>query len=152
MRSSSFVFLLGLVVGIQGCFFGDDEAVHRSPPGGSGGSSSSAANAPSSACTESEPQILALDMQPSATLASAGDYEISGTIRYTCSGVTVQAHVLDPDGYVRWAATPGSAAPMNLSLRFAASQKGQVVQYEVSVFDSRGNQSWPPLRQSVTLE
>jgi hypothetical protein len=150
MRSSSFLSFLGLVVGLQGCFLGDDDSGHRSPSGGS--SSSSTSSAPSSACTESSPQILALDMQPSATVGTEGDYEISGTIRYTCSGVIVQAHVYNPDGYVRWAATPGSTAPMNLSLRFAASQKGQVIQYEVSVYDARGSESWPPLRQSVTLE
>jgi hypothetical protein len=161
MRSPSFLSLLGLIVivgslgCIQGCFFGDDDAVHRSPPSSSGsgsGSGNGTASAPGSACTESRPQILALDMQPSATVGSQGDYEISGTIRYSCSGVTVQAHVYDPDGYVRWAPSPAGGAPATLSLRFAASQKGQTVQYEVSVFDALGNQSWPPLRQSVTLE
>ena len=77
---------------------------------------------------------------------------MKGTIRYSCSGVSVQAHVFSPDGYVRWAPTPKANEPAPLSLRFAASQKGTIVEYEVSVFDAAGNQSWPPLRQSVSLE
>ncbi len=91
-------------------------------------------------------------MQPSASVGAAGDYEISGTIRSSCSAVTVEAHVFNPDGYVRWATSPSASAETKLSLRFAASQKGDVVQYEISTYDARGNESWPPLRQSVTLE
>ncbi len=91
-------------------------------------------------------------MAPSAQISSAGDYEIKGTIRYSCSGVTVQAHVFSPDGYVRWAPSPSTSANAPLSLRFAGSQKGQTVQYEISVLDAAGSESWPPLRQSATLE
>jgi hypothetical protein len=64
----------------------------------------------------------------------------------------VEAHVFNPDGYVRWAVSPGGTSETKLSLRFAASQKGDVVQYEVSTYDALGTESWPPLRQSVTLE
>jgi hypothetical protein len=150
MRSPSFLCFLGLVLGLQGCFFGDDD-VHRSSSGTSGaGGFTGTSSAP--ACSESRPQILALDMQPSATVGAAGDYEITGTIRSSCSAVTIEAHVLEPDGYVRWAASSGASAETKLSLRFAASQKGDVVQYEISTYDARGNESWPPLRQSVTLE
>lgn len=91
-------------------------------------------------------------MQPSASLNSAGDYEITGTIRYSCSGVSVQAHVFTPEGFVRWAPSERPGDPATLSLRFAASEKGQTITYEVIVLDAKGSQSWPPLRQSVTLE
>ena len=147
MRSSfpclTFAFALLPVLALPGCFIGDDETTHSSPS-----SSRPIGSAPS--CAESRPQILGLDMAPSAQISSAGDYEIKGTIRYSCSGVTVQAHVLSPDGYVRWAPSASANAP--LSLRFAGSRKGQTVQYEISVLDASGNESSPPLRQSAALE
>jgi hypothetical protein len=39
-----------------------------------------------------------------------------------------------------------------ITVRFAGSLKGRNAGYEVSVFDAKGHQSWPPLRQYVTLE
>ena len=148
MRTSfpclTFAFAFALAA-LAGCFIGDDDTTHSSPP-----SSRPLGSAPP--CAESRPQLLGLDMNPSAQISSAGDYEIKGTIRYSCSGVTVQAHVLSPDGYVRWAPSPSASANAPLSLRLAGSLKGQTVQYEISVFDASGNESWPRLRQSAALE
>ena len=140
-------FALFALSTLQACFLTDDG--RRAPSSSSSTSSSPPAF---SSCTEGTPQILALDMQPSASLSSAGDYEITGTIRYSCSGVTVQAHVFTPEAFVRWAPAGPAGDPATLSLRFAASQKGQTVTYEVVVLDAKGTESWPPLRQSVALE
>lgn len=110
-------------------------------------------SAPPPACSETRPLILALNMEPSARIGSTGDYEVKGTIRYSCSGVSVEAHVLSADGRVlRWSPGPSENQPANISLRFAASQKGTTVTYEVGVFDAMGRESWPPLRQSASLE
>lgn len=113
---------------------------------------STSRSTPPASCSESRPLVLALNMQPSAKIGSTGDYDVKGTIQYSCSGVTVEAHVLSPDGRVRWAPGPSENQPVNISLRFAASQQGTIVPYEVGVFDALGNESWPPLRQSVSLE
>jgi hypothetical protein len=152
MHSSSFLSVaafalaIGSLGSLQACFLADSDSRSPAP------SPEAHPSTPPSSCSESRPQVLALDMQPSAGIGSEGDYEVKGTIRYSCSGVTVQAHVLSPDGYVRWAPAPSATEPAALSLRFAGSQKGQTVQYEVSVLDSLGNESYPPLRQSVSLE
>lgn len=124
------LFALG---SLPACFLGDDDSTTHSSA-----SPSTRSGAPAPPCAASRPQILGLDMAPSAQISSAGDYEIVGTIRYSCSGVSVQAHVLSPDGYVRWAPEPSSTPgePARLSLRFAGSQKGQTVQYEISVLQS----------------
>lgn len=122
---------------LQGCFLGDDDRAPAPQP---------------SSCAESRPQIFALDMSPSGVVGTSGDYEVAGTIRYSCSVVSVQAHVLSNDANVRWAPDPSGKESQNLSLRFAGSLKGHTVQYEVSVFDAQGNQSSPSLRESVSLE
>jgi hypothetical protein len=143
------LFATFAVVSLEACLLTDDGRRAPSPSS----SSSRDPSAPGlSSCTEGSPQILALDMQPSASLNSAGDYEITGTIRYSCSGVSVQAHVLTPEGFVRWAPSERPGDPATLSLRFAASEKGQSITYEVTVLDAKGAQSSPPLRQSVALE
>jgi hypothetical protein len=140
-------FAFFALASLQACFLDD---------GRRGPSSSSEPSQPSapglSSCTEGTPQILALDMQPSASLNSAGDYEISGTIRYSCSGVSVQAHVLTPEAFVRWAPSERPGDPATISLRFAASEKGHTITYEVTVLDAKGTPSSPPLRQAVALE
>jgi hypothetical protein len=138
-------FAIFALASLEACFLSDDDG-RRAP------SSSQSGTPGLSSCTEGSPQILALDMQPSASLNSVGDYEITGTIRYSCSGVSVQAHVFTPAGFVRWAPSERPGDPATLSLRFAASEKGQTITYEVTVLDAKGAQSWPPLRQSVALE
>lgn len=157
MRRSSFLPFLTLAVFIgtlgtlSGCFLDDgrrSSSSSSSPPPASGGQ----AAPPPSACSEGRPQILALDMSPSGVVGTSGDYEVTGTIRYSCSVVSVQAHVLSNDANVRWAPDADRSDGQTLSLRLPGSLKGQTVQYEVSVFDSLGNQSWPPLRQSASLE
>jgi hypothetical protein len=148
MHTSSllrFVGVTALAGSLEACFIGDDDARSSTPP-----PSHPSSSAPS--CGESRPEILALDMNPSATIGPAGDYELEGTIVVSCSAVFIDAHVLSPEGHVRFTAAPGNKASMSISLRFAASQKGTTPSYEISVFDTRGNQSWPPLRQSVSLE
>jgi hypothetical protein len=148
MRSSFLSLTLAFaLLSLPACFLDDDSTTHSSP------SSSTRAFPSAPSCDETRPQILGLDMAPSAQISSEGDYDITGTIRYSCSGVSVQAHVFSPDGVVRWAPSPNATgAPATLSLRFAGSQKGQTVQYEITVLDADGNESYPPLRQSAALE
>ena len=91
-------------------------------------------------------------MSPSGVVGTSGDYEVTGTIRYSCNVVSVQAHVLSNDANFRWAPDGNARDGQTVSLRLPASLKGQTVEYEMSVFDALGNQSWPPLRQSASLE
>jgi hypothetical protein len=97
--------------------------------------------------------IVGLDMPPSATIGASGDYEVTGRIRYTGCNVVTRSVQLDHGGESRSAPEPADADGYEpLTIRFAASEQGHDEGYEVVVYDARGQESWPPLRQSVHLE
>jgi len=91
-------------------------------------------------------------MPPSATLGASGDYELTGTLRASCSAVVVEAHtLLSPERTFRFA-PPEPSGNAQVTLRFAASDKGKVIPYSVTVYAANGNESSPPLDESVSLE
>jgi hypothetical protein len=128
---------------LGGCVFGSEDTA--SPNAASG-------SAFSPGCSEKSPRILALDMHPSATLAATGEYVLTGTLRASCSAVSIDARSeYSSTSDFRWAATPGADGAVPITMRFAASKKGSSLAYDFTVRDA-SNAASSSLRQTFSLE
>lgn len=137
---------LGLlfIVALAGCTFETESHEPRPASGPAPATQASCDSAPS-------PQIVALEMPPTATLGQV-DYDLTGHVRFTgCSVVTIKVRQYSPDAELR--AAPELAPPQSghaLVLHFPASRRGHDAVYDVSVIDARGRES-TALRETAVL-